>query len=108
MPAVDLGKSDVVIFGDLNVNLMLNSNFPKKDKQELLSFSRDFDLTQLIDEPTRISDTPRTMLILIFDNNEHRIVKSGVTPVRLSDHYLVFCILKVSVHIKAIKAIQQY
>ena len=59
-------------------------------------------------EPTRISDTPRTTLILIFVNNEHRIVKSGVTPVRLSDHYLVFCILKVSVHIKAIKAIQQY
>ena len=54
MPAVDLGKSDVVILGDLNVNLMLNSNFPKKDKQELLSFSRAFDLTQLIDHEGNI------------------------------------------------------
>ena len=61
MPAVDLGKSDVVILGDLNVNLMLNSNFPKKDKQELLSFSRAFDLTQLIDhEGTQIVCTVST------------------------------------------------
>ena len=54
MPAVDLEKSDVVILGDLNANMMPNSKLPKKDKQELLNFSRAFDLTQLIKEPTRI------------------------------------------------------
>ena len=69
-----LKKSDVVILGDLNVNMMPNSKSPKKDKEELLRFSRAFDLTQLIKEPTRISDTSRTLIDLIFVNNEHRIV----------------------------------
>ena len=100
MPAVDLEKSDVVISGDLNANMMPNSKLPKKDKQLLLNFSRAFDFTQLIKEPTRISDTSRTLIDLIFVNNEHRIVKSGVVPFPLSDHYLVFCILKTGVHTK--------
>ena len=56
-----------------------------------------FDLTQLIKEPTRITDSARTLIDLIMVNNEHRIVKSGVVPVPLSDHYLVFCIIKVGV-----------
>jgi len=38
---------------------------------------------------------------LIFVNNEHRIVKSGVILFPLSDQYLVFCILKAGVHTKA-------
>ena len=29
------------------------------------------------------------MIDLVFANNEHRIVKSGVVPVPLSDHFLV-------------------
>ena len=52
MPNVDLVKSDVIILGDLNANMMSNSKLPRKDKQELLNFSRAFDLTQLIKEPT--------------------------------------------------------
>lgn len=60
MPNADLVKPDVNILGDLNANMMSNSKLPKKDKQELLNFSRAFDLTQLIKEPTRITDTSRT------------------------------------------------
>lgn len=101
MPAVDLEKSDVVILGDLNANMMPNSKLPKRDKQELLNFSRDFDLTHLIKEPSRISYTSQTLIDLMFVNNEHRIVKSGVIPFPMSDHYLVFCSLKAGVHNKA-------
>ena len=108
MSAVDLKKSDVIILGDLNVNMLPKSKIPKKDKQELLNFSRAFDLTQLIKEPTRVSDTSRTQIDLIFVNNEHRIVKSGVVPVTLSDHYLVFCILKAGVSNKAKPRIIEY
>ena len=49
----------------------------------------------------KTSDTSRTLIDLIFVNNEHRIVKSGVVPFPLSDHYLVFCILKTGVLTKA-------
>ena len=57
---------------------MASSKLPKRDKQEL-NFSRAYNFTQLIKEPTRITDTSRTMIDLVFANNEHRIVKSGIT-----------------------------
>lgn len=97
LPAINFEKSDVIILGDLNVNTMPNSKQPKKNKKSLLNFMRTFDLTQLIKEPTHITDISRSLIDLIIVNNEHRIVKSGVVPVPLSDHYLVFCIIKVGV-----------
>ena len=66
------------ILGDLNADMMASSKLPKRDKQEL-NFSRAYNFTQLIKEPTRITDTSRTMIDLAFANNEHRIVKSGIT-----------------------------
>ena len=42
--------------------MMSNSKLAKKHKQELLNFSRAFDLTQLIKEPTRITGTTRPLI----------------------------------------------
>ena len=74
MSSVDLEKSDVVILGNLNADMMASSKFPKRDKQELLNFSRAYNFTQLIKEPTRITDTSRTMIDLVFANNEHDLL----------------------------------
>ena len=79
MSSVDLEKSDVVILGDLNADMMASSKLPKRDKQELLNFSRAYNFTQLIKESTRITDTSRTMIDLVFANNEHRIVKYEIS-----------------------------
>ena len=106
--SVDLEKSDVVILGDLNADMMASSKLPKRDKQELLNFSRAYNFTQLIKEPTRITDTSRTMIDLVVANNKHRIVKSGVVPVPLSDHFLVFCIIKADITTKAKPRILEY
>jgi hypothetical protein len=108
IPETDFEKADVIILGHLNVNMLSNPNQPKKDKQVLLNFMRAFDLTQLIKELTRITDTSRSLIDLIIVNNAHRIVKSGVVPFPLSDHYLVFCILKVGVLNKAKPRIIEY
>ena len=55
------------------------------------------DLTQLIKEPTRIVDNTRSLIDVILVNNEYRIIKSGVVPISLSDHFLIFCVLKAGV-----------
>ena len=47
MPNVDLVKSDVIILGNLNTNMMSNSKLPKNDKHELLNFSGTFDLNSV-------------------------------------------------------------
>lgn len=48
------------------------------------------------------------MVDLVFANNEHCIVKSGVVPVPLSDHFLVFCIIKAGITTKAKPRILEY
>ena len=60
-----------------------------------MNFTRTLELSQLVKEPTRATDTSRTTIDLIFVNNEHRFVDDGVIPQAISDHYLVYCILKV-------------
>ena len=52
-------------------------------------------LTQLVREPTIITDTSRTLTDLIFANNDHRFVKSEVVSSSISDHSLGYYILKV-------------
>ena len=44
--SVDLEKSDVVILGDLNADMVASSKLPKRDKQELRNFSRAYNFTQ--------------------------------------------------------------
>ncbi len=94
---IDLDKCDFVLLGDLNVNMLANSKGSKKEKQELLNFTRTMDLSQLIKEPTRLTDKSRTLIDVILVNNEHRIIDSGVVPFSLSDHYLIYCVLKAGV-----------
>ena len=54
-------------------------------------------LEQLIVRSTRITEESSTTIDLLFANNNHRIVDSGVLHVHLSDHSLIYCIIKASV-----------
>ena len=49
------------------------------------------DLEQLINSPTRICEQTRTAIDLVFVNNTHRIVESGVIHSTISDHSIVYC-----------------
>ena len=60
-----------------------------------MNFARSVDMSQIITEPTRITSTTRSLIDLVFVNNpEHRIVDSGVVSLSLSDHCLVYCVVK--------------
>ena len=65
------------------------------------------DICQVITEPTRITMECQSLIDLIFVNNEHRIVNSGVVSFKLSNHSLVFCVVKSGV-IKAPPRIIEY
>ena len=43
---MDLENSDVVILSDLNADMMASSKLSKRDKQELLNFSRAYNFTK--------------------------------------------------------------
>ena len=51
-------------------------------------------MKQLMNEPTRITEYSKTLIDLIFTNREHKIVQSGIIHTTLSNHSLVFCVMK--------------
>ncbi len=77
---------DIVLMGDMNVNWGKSSN----DKTKMLQFVRRMSLTQLIDMPTRITNTTRSTIDHVYTNNENFYCTSGVLDIGLSDHCLIY------------------
>ena len=72
----------------------------------LKNFATSSGLSQVISAPTRITNISQTMIDLIFVNNEHRIIDSGVIPMSINDHSLVYCTLKTGVRKASPKVIE--
>ena len=82
-----------MLLGDFNIDLLGKSTANRLFK----SFAIELDIKQIIDKPTRITEHSRTLVDLIFTNIDHRIVQSGVLQTSLSDHSLIFCVMKAGV-----------
>ena len=83
---------EIAILGDFNLDQMPGKGRPAI--RLVNSFSVENDLKQLICEPTRTTENSRSIIDLLFVNNEHRIVQSGVIHASLSDHSIIFCVMK--------------
>ncbi|CAH1256204.1 ACSS3 [Branchiostoma lanceolatum] len=77
---------EITIMGDLNCNLLQD-----KGPSEDLTFLCDLhDLTNLITEPTRVTENSSTLLDVILTSNPNKYSKSGVFKCGLSDHHLIY------------------
>ena len=83
----------VILLGDFNVDYQQRS--PANSR--LQTFARTFSFQQLIMLATRIIQSSQSTMDLIFVNNVHRVVESGVFPLDFSDHSLIFCVIKAGV-----------
>ena len=82
--------------GDFNCNLAS----PQLDINTVL-LTNIFDISnlyQLIDSPTRITNTSSTLIDVIFTNCQNNIVSTGVSHVSLSDHSLVYAFCKIYIN----------
>ena len=63
----------------------------KNPKGEALSaFCACVNATQLIDEPTRVTKTTRSLLDVVIVSNQGVVKSSGVLQLTISDHFLVY------------------
>ena len=70
-------EAEVILLGDFNVNFLATKNDASRAlKRKLLSLTSMYNLEQLIDKPTRITENSSTLIDLLFANNNHRIVSS--------------------------------
>ena len=82
---------EVILMGDFNINWE-----DKCNRRALKQIVNTFDLTQLIKGPTRITQTSKTQIDLIFSNKPERIIKSFNMITGLSDHNLTLVARKLS------------
>ena len=85
-------NKDIVIIGDFNadVGALKLHNHTRK----LMQITRLHGFTQLIKNPTRVTEDTSSTIDLIFVNNFHRIVTHGVQECGISDHSIVFATKK--------------
>ena len=81
---------EVIILGDFNLHFNTNSYLSDK---RLTEFSNLLSLTQLITEPTRVTQNAESIIDLIFTSAPGLHTASGVIPITLSDHFLTFTVL---------------
>jgi hypothetical protein len=82
-----------MLLGDFNVDYQRRS----MAKSQLQTLALAFSFEQLITLATRITQLNQSTIDLIFVNNAHRLVGSRVFPLDLSDHSLIFCVIKAGV-----------
>ena len=81
---------DVILLGDLNCNLL--GNCP--DSQALLDLCSTLNLFQLVEKPTRVTETSQTLIDVILTTNKLFIDTCNVMSSTISDHCLVYLTLK--------------
>lgn len=86
-------SDDIFCLGDLNIDV----SKPDTHSADLLfALINDLQLTQLINDPTRITENSSTIIDLILTNNIDRVLLSGVENCTFSDHDGVFTTLSFS------------
>ena len=84
-------KNEVILLGDLNINWLDKSN-----RRQLKSLLTNFNLTQLIKGPTRLTTSSETCIDLVFTNKCERIQKVYNMMTGLSDHNFIMFSRKLS------------
>ena len=86
---------DILVLGDLNCDILHPSNIGS-EVRHLLDMCESFNLDCLINEPTRMTTTSQTLIDVSLTNNKRRFLASGTLEPHMSDHRLVFTVMKAS------------
>lgn len=90
---IDGKYREIYILGDLNCNVMANP--PENHTQHILDLFINYQLTQIIVDPTRVNNNSKTLIDLFITNRCESIIHSGVYPLSISDHNLIYAVRKI-------------
>lgn len=86
-----IAGKEIILLGDFNKDL-LNANI----NTEWSNFTTTLGLSQLITQPTRVTNSSSTLIDHIYTNYEHNLSKAHVAKIGISDHYAIFCNRKIN------------
>ena len=93
--SLDFENKEIIVIGDMNCNYLAESR--NSELIHLTEISEVYQLTQIINKPTRITLTSKSLIDLIFTNQESRVVSHGVIDCGINDHCLVYVVRKIAV-----------
>ena len=93
---IDGESKQLYIFGDLNCNMLQLNLSTTKKLQEIMEL---YQLTQLIDSPTRITNSNQSLLDVSITSTPEKIISSGVVHLGISDHSLIYAIRKLNTRV---------
>ena len=89
-------KQEVYILGDFNINLLSKETLCIRKPKYYTEFCSLHGLRQLLNSPTRITESTSTLLDHILTNSVDRVSQSGILDIGLSDHMLTYCTRKIT------------
>ena len=101
-----LENKSIFLLGDINDNILDRQSKLKKIVN-VLNFS------QMIDNPTRITNTSRTLIDVVITNSKEKVLSADVEACHVSDHELISLIVNVSkpkheTEIKTFRSLKEY
>ena len=90
--SLDAENLEFFILGDLNVNL--DQSIESSNKNTLNGIFDIYGLDQLIQEPTRVTESSSSLIDLCLTNSLTTVVDSGVIHLSISDHSLIYVVRK--------------
>jgi len=88
----DTEEKELVVIGDINCDFIKPQ--PDLHTRRLLFLCSLYQLDQLINEATRVSEASATLIDVILTNNKESFSNSGVIHLGISDHSLIYAIKK--------------
>ena len=85
--------TNIILVGDLNCDL-LNPDSGAKDGRALVDLAEVYRLSNLIKEPTRITNTSTSLIEVIFTSEPRSFLSSGVYDTGISDYSLVYAVMR--------------
>ena len=79
---ISIRNKPVFIFGDINDDLLL----PQAKLDKIIKITK---LSQIIDKPTRITETSKTLIDVLITNRKDMIIQTDVVPCPVADHELI-------------------
>ena len=81
----------VVITGDINIDLNPNNNYASRSNYLHMLESNAF--SNLITKPTRVTENSQTIIDHLLTNDNESLINPGVLHYKLADHFPIFCLI---------------